>query len=120
SGEMRRRPQSIARPWREYLTKICRSLKKTLSFPEIKFELCARSGNAGRADEPVVVFHDATADREPDARPGILIARVQPLEQIEDTFSLMRRKANAVVLHLDLVEPFGAVGIRHTGHLHPR
>src|SRR5205823_7417210 len=52
-------------------------------------------------DAAAVALHDLLADRQPNARAGILVATMQPLEGDEDALGTRRVDAYAVVAHVD-------------------
>src|SRR5215210_5229998 len=67
-------------------------------------EVDGASGPGGgvEPDTPVQTADDLLAQREPDARSGVLGAGVQPLEHEKDPIPVLVGDADAVVLHREL------------------
>jgi hypothetical protein len=61
-------------------------------------EACALSGRGVHPDPSAVPLDDLLADGEADAGAGVLLARVQALEDDEDALGESRVDADAVVL----------------------
>jgi hypothetical protein len=64
----------------------------------------------GNPDPPTVPFDDLLADRQADARAGVLVARVEALEDPEDPILIVGGNADAVVADRD--DPFGVTALR--------
>ena len=50
-----------------------------------------------RGDCSTMPLHDFPADREPDPGPFILVAAVQPLEDLEDPLAILLVKTNPII-----------------------
>src|SRR5262249_51462177 len=59
-------------------------------------------------DAAAVALHDPLADRQADARAGVLGAAVQPLEDEKDPLAVLRLDADAVIPHGE--EPLRPLG----------
>src|SRR5215475_11531881 len=66
-------------------------------------------------DTAAVAFDDFLAQRQPDASPGIFLARMQTLEDPENALEILRLDADAIVAHREL--PLAAATFHLDVHL---
>src|SRR5687767_10700860 len=66
-------------------------------FGQGEIERRSFSGGGLHPNNPAVSFDNLFADRQPNARAGVLIARVESLEQHENALEVLRVNADAIV-----------------------
>src|SRR4026208_2380943 len=70
------------------------------------------------ADASLQALQGAADERPPDARPRILLGAIQPLEDAEDPFVVLRGNADAVVLDQDPDAVFAGLAADPDHRLH--
>src|SRR5688572_24887885 len=75
------------------------------SFRQDHFEPAPLPRRARRSDRAAVAFGDAAHNRQADS--ASFVTRIQPLERPEDPLRLLRREANPVIRHREMIALLG-------------